>query len=92
MTPSKPGRALTIRTNHDGARLCDCSRCLVARAAPDMLEALLGLAHWRMRDGSPCFCPAGQHEDEPKGAMPTRHATACADARDALARAEGREP
>lgn len=59
-------------------------------AAPEILDALQFLADWRMRDGSPCFCPAGRHEDEPRGKMPAVHSTACITARAAIAKAEGR--
>ena len=58
-------------------------------AAPEMLEALRLLAHWKMRDGRPCFCPAGENEAEPTGRMPTVHSTACGEARAAIAKAEG---
>ncbi len=59
-------------------------------AAPDLLVALKIIAPWRMRDGSPCFCPAGRDEDELKGEMPTMHSTACDMGRAAIAKVEGR--
>jgi hypothetical protein len=59
-------------------------------AAPDLYKALRSQVHWRMRDGSPCCCPLGEDEDEPKGEMPTGHATNCEELRAALAKAEGK--
>jgi len=56
-------------------------------AAPDLLKAIEGLMCWKMRDGSPCCCPAGRDEWEPKGKMPTEHSTACMMAREAIAKA-----
>ena len=54
-----------------------------------MKKALEMQIQWRMRDGSPCACPAGRNEDEPRGKMPTLHSTACEDLRAALALAKG---
>jgi len=59
-------------------------------AVPQLIAALKMQVNWRMRDGSPCACPAGQNEDERKGKMPTIHATSCEDLRAAL-RAAGEE-
>ena len=53
--------------------------------AGELLEALRFQVSWIMRDGSPCCCPAGKDEDEPKGKMPTQHSTACQMIRTALA-------
>jgi len=52
---------------------------------PEMLAALKFHVSWIMRDGSPCCCPAGINEDEPKGKMPAQHSTACQMIRDVLA-------
>ena len=60
-------------------RACNCHE--------ELVEALKGLMSWKMRDGSPCYCPAGKDEDEPHGKMPTIHSTACLMARSALAKA-----
>lgn len=63
---------------------------LIVRAVnahEDLVKASLGILPWRMRDGSPCGCPAGKDEDEPKGKMPALHSTACQDMREALAKA-----
>jgi hypothetical protein len=60
-------------------------------AAPRLLRALKLRMPWKMRDGSPCCCPAGEKEggnNEPKK-MPTVHASVCEDARAALAQVEG---
>ena len=59
-------------------------------AAPDLLNALKMQVTYRMRDGSPCGCPAGREEDEPTGTMPLHHSTSCQMLRDALANVEGR--
>ena len=59
-------------------------------AAPDLLAALKDQVTWTMRDGTPCACPAGRHEDEPTGKMPTIHSTSCETLRAAIAKAEGR--
>ena len=59
-------------------------------AAPELLAALKFQASWEMRDGSPCACPAGENEAEPKGKMPLIHSTACGYLRAAIAQAEGR--
>ena len=58
-------------------------------SAPELLEALRAQVNWRMRDGSPCACPAGRDEDEPRGTMPTLHATNCDYLRAAILKAEG---
>ena len=54
-----------------------------------MREALKMQASWKMRDGSPCACPAGKNEDEPRGKMPTMHSTACGYLRAALSESSG---
>ena len=59
-------------------------------SAPDLLAALQMQIDWRMRDGSPCACPAGQDEDEQRGKMPTIHATSCDELRAAIAKATGK--
>ncbi len=69
----------------------EIERCAKHDAAPDMLEALEGLMCWTMRDGTPCSCPAGKDEWEPKGKMPTLHATSCEEARGAIAKAKEKE-
>jgi len=58
-------------------------------AAPDLLDALEALMCWKIRDGSPCCCPAGIDEDDPNGPMPTVHSTVCQQARAAIAKAKG---
>lgn len=62
----------------------------VMAAAPELLAALKFQASWTMRDGSPCACPAGKNEDEPRGKMPTIHSTSCEYLRAAIAKADGR--
>ena len=59
-------------------------------AAPELLEALRAQINWKMRDGTPCDCPAGRDEDEPKGKMPTMHSTSCEMLRAAILKAEGK--
>lgn len=64
-------------------------------AYEEMLYALKYQILWKMRDGSPCACPAGKNEEGnfSKGEMPELHSTACEVIRRALARAtegEGR--
>ena len=59
----RPIALLTGFKNGEDARLI--------AAAPDLLRALRFQASWTMRDGTPCACPAGKNEDEPKGKMPT---------------------
>lgn len=56
-------------------------------AAPELLAALKFQASWTMRDGTPCSCPIGRDEDEPRGKMPTEHATSCVYLRAAIAKA-----
>ena len=60
-------------------------------ASPDLLRALKFQASWTMRDGTPCACPAGSDECEPKGKMPTMHSTSCEMLRAAIAKAKGQE-
>ena len=51
-----------------------------------LIIALSYQMSWKMRDGSPCCCPAGSTEgdyNETKK-MPTHHSTACEMARKAL--------
>lgn len=63
--------------------------CSLHAAAPEIAEALTGLANWKMRDGSLCFCVSGRHEDDPqRGSMPTIHSTACEQARAVLAKVD----
>ena len=57
-------------------------------AHDQMLEALKAQASWTMRDGTPCACPAGKNEYEPKGRMPIMHSTSCEMLRTAVAKAE----
>ena len=57
--------------------------------AAALLQALIGLMSWQMRDGSKCCCPAGINEWEQTGKMPVNHSTACESARAAIAVAEG---
>ena len=59
-----------------------------AEAFEAMRVALKAQASWKMRDGSPCACPAGNEEDEPKDKMPTVHSTGCQMLRAALALTE----
>lgn len=72
------------------------TKLLKEGAVRDLMEALMGLASWKMRDGSPCFCPAGRHEDETPHSqlyvkeMPTFHSTACEDARAAILKTEAK--
>jgi len=65
------------------------SACIIDEEthAGELLEALRFQVSWIMRDGSPCCCPAGKNEDEPKGKMPTVHSTACEMLRAAIASA-----
>ena len=78
--------------NKAGATLPDETgeaNALLIAAAPEMYEALRLLSPWKMRDGTRCFCPAGRDEDEPRGKMPTTHATGCEEARAAVTKATG---
>ena len=84
------GKMIALVVMQVGTHAGEDNRPLII-AAPEMLRALKCLADWRMRDGTPCFCPAGKDEDEPKGRMPTLHSTSCEIARAAIARATGEE-
>lgn len=64
---------------------------LACNAHDQMLEALKVQASWTMRDGTPCACPAGKNEEEPKGRMPIMHSTSCQMLRAAIAKTEGND-
>jgi hypothetical protein len=72
----------SVRTNADA---------LLISAAPELLAAAKLLMNWRMKDGSPCFCTAGENESEPSGKMSLLHATSCKQMRAAIAKAEAGE-
>lgn len=87
------GRLHVARIEYDHRRIlrpreAEADARLIA-AAPDLLDALIMQTNWKMRDGTPCACPLGKNEDEPKRKMPTLHATSCESLRAAIARATG---
>lgn len=74
---------------HVASRIPQWEDARLIAAAPELLYALQLLMCWKMRDGSPYCCPAGENEgdfDQPKE-MPTIHASGCSDACAALAKA-----
>ncbi|MDE2098467.1 MAG: hypothetical protein KGL39_14535 [Patescibacteria group bacterium] len=83
IAPSAGGRVVDMR---DEMRRRADARLIAA--APDLLKALKFQASWTMRDGTPCACPAGENESEPKRKMPILHSTACEMLRTAIAKAE----
>lgn len=79
-----PGRNVSSALTLDFAKQAASAPTLAADNAR-LRAALSGLMSWTMRDGTPCGCPAGREESEPRKRMPTTHSTACEDARAALA-------
>lgn len=73
------------------AGLGEANARLIAQA-PHLLKALRMQVNYTMRDGTPCACPAGRNEDEPRGTMPQVHSTACEMLRAALAKVDGVTP
>lgn len=82
-----PSREIIASVYGGGTQALTDARVLAASF--DLLGALQMQMSWKMRDGTPCCCPAGEHEDDmprPKK-MPTVHASNCVEARAALKKA-----
>ena len=83
---NNPGRWIAHIEFSSGVTGEDRANANLLSLAPELLQALTMQVSWKMRDGSPCACPAGKNEDgeDSKGKMPTTHSTACQHLRDVL--------